>query len=307
MNVVPIVFAFDDKMLMPAAVCIDSLLKNALPDTFYDIFIIHHQKYDFSSSCLKELSKQHSSFKITYKKIGDTFGDAYEVRGVTKTTYYRLIIPDIVTEYEKVLYSDVDVIFRDDLTKYYNIELGENYFAAVDSSMALNPDDKEYVRKNLGLNLSDGFYYAGNLVVNSALLRKDRMVKQFIQMAQKDYKFQDMDIINLSCNGRILPLSPAYCLTDYIYDKMIKEPALFKQEEIKEALEKGIVHYNGPKPWVEGCLNMDIWWHYYRNSIFFEEAFAHKIWSNQRYVLERLSLSKRIKLVARYFRKGGRM
>ena len=38
MNVVPIVFAFDNNLILPACVCISSLLVNAKCDTFYDVF-----------------------------------------------------------------------------------------------------------------------------------------------------------------------------------------------------------------------------------------------------------------------------
>ena len=41
MKTVPILFTFDQSLLMPAGVCLTSLLESAEPDTFYDIFIIH--------------------------------------------------------------------------------------------------------------------------------------------------------------------------------------------------------------------------------------------------------------------------
>lgn len=44
MNIIPIAFAFDNNLTMPAAVAFTSLLKNASPETFYDIFILHSEK-----------------------------------------------------------------------------------------------------------------------------------------------------------------------------------------------------------------------------------------------------------------------
>ena len=41
MNIVPIAFAFDNNLVMPAGICISSLMMNANEDTFYDIFILH--------------------------------------------------------------------------------------------------------------------------------------------------------------------------------------------------------------------------------------------------------------------------
>ena len=82
---------------------------------------------------------------------------------------------------------------------------------------------------------------------------------------------------------------------------------IYGTDEINHALISGIVHYNGAKPWKEVCPNMDIWWAYYRRSIFYDEEFTHRFWKDQTYRLEKMSLMKRIKLVGRYFRKGGRM
>ena len=79
--------------------------------------------------------------------------------------------------------------------------------------------------------------------------------------------------------------------------------AIHGAEELDHALRSGIVHYNGPKPWKQECLNMDIWWDYYRRSPVFDEAFCYDFWQDQLSRLDRMSLMKRIKHVGRYFRK----
>jgi lipopolysaccharide biosynthesis glycosyltransferase len=65
-------------------------------------------------------------------------------------------------------------------------------------------------------------------------------------------------------------------------------------------MKSGIVHYNGAKPWNGPCLNMDIWWDYYRRSPFFDEKFCYDFWNNQRNLLVKMPLLKRIKLLLRY-------
>ena len=75
---------------------------------------------------------------------------------------------------------------------------------------------------------------------------------------------------------------------------------IYGVEEINHALKTGIVHYNGAKPWNGPCPNMDIWWNYYRKSIFFDEKFAHDFWIGQRDSLMKMPLMKRIKQLLRY-------
>lgn len=311
MNTVPILFTFDQSLEMPAGVAITSLLENAAPETFYDIFILHNPGCDFIGSPLNRLPEIYRNCRMTFRKVEGEFVGSYEIRGIPETAYYRLISPEIIPEYEKILYSDVDVVIREDLSTYYNIDLKDNYFAGVDNCSRLRPDVRDYIKGRLGLDWQNGYFYSGNLVINSALLLKDGKLDDFRTLGRNAYRQQDMDIINIACNGRILPLGPSYCLSVQLYDligtRRKEMTDIYGAEEIVHALRSGIVHYNGAKPWKEICPNMDIWWSYYRRSIFYDEEYTHMFWKDQTYRLERMSLMKRIKLVGRYFRKGGRM
>ena len=287
-KIVPIAFAFDDKMEMPAGVAITSLLLNALPETFYDVFILHPERCDFSSSKINILPTIYHNCQIHFLSVNDTFDRAFEIRGISVVTYYRLIIPELIPEYDKILYSDVDVIIREDLGRYYDLDLGENYFAGVDNCSRLRP----------------GYYYSGNLIINSALIRRDGKMDEFRELGKNDYNQQDMDIMNIACNGRFLPLGPSYCLTNFLYELIVKKradmEAIYGAEELDHAMKSGIVHYNGAKPWNGPCLNMDIWWDYYRRSPFFDEAFCYDFWNTRRNLLVKMPLLKRVKLLLRY-------
>ena len=113
-----------------------------------------------------------------------------------------------------------------------------------------------------------------------------------------------MDIINIACNKRFLTLGPVYCLTVQLYSLIVKRraemEAIYGAEALDAALDHGIVHYNGTKPWKGACMNMDIWWSVYRRSPFYDEAFCQRFWEGQMNLLERLPLLKRIKMVLRY-------
>ena len=113
------------------------------------------------------MSIAYGNCKITYKGVEEDFADAYEVRGITTPAYYRLLIPIIISEYDKVLYSDVDVIFRMDLTKLYSIDLGDNYLAATrDVGLNLSKDGLEYINSmpemEAGKYLQSGFIILNN-------------------------------------------------------------------------------------------------------------------------------------------------
>lgn len=305
MNIIPIVFAFDNNLILPACVCISSLLMNAKEDTFYNIFILHSKRINLQKEKLDKIMIHFNNCKIQYRTVDDTFDDAFEIRGITASTYYRLMIPEFIPEYKTIFYSDVDVIFREDLSELYmNTDITGYYVAGVNSLSHLNPSTNKYYNEIIGID-SKNIIYAGNILMNSELLRSDNVISQFKKHVIKKYRFQDMDILNVVCQGKIKYLSPSFCLTTDISEYASKKREtilkIWSNEEIENALEKGIVHYNGQKPWKGVCINFDIWWEYYRKSPFYDEKFYFNFFYSKLNEYDQLSLWKRIKILIRFF------
>lgn len=307
MNIVPVVFCFDDHLTLPAAVCISSMLEHAKPDTFYDIFILHASDCHYpSTGYLEKLHERYDNFEISYRNVGTVFSGAFEIRNITIAAYYRLMIPEVIVEYDKVMYHDVDVIFRDDLSElFHSTDMDNYYVAGVSFSGGLEKQERAYLAK-LKLDWQE-YILSGNLILNLALLREDNIVVQFKkQVEQFKYRYQDMDIINIVCKGKIKRLPPVFCGTIEIFGLASKQQQqlLYSQVELAAVLQNGIVHYNGPKPWNTYCPNMDLWWAYYRDSVYYDPQFYFEFFYQKLDEYDRLSLLKRVKILIRYFIKG---
>lgn len=309
MNLVPIAFAFDSNLVFPACVCISSLMMNSKEDTFYDIFILNSENDNIDRTQLDKITSYYKNCKIQYRYVDATFDSSFEIRGITTPAYYRLLIPELIPEYDKIIYSDVDVIFRSDLYGIYSKTNIEGfYFAGVNSLSHLVPEYSVYY-KNMGLD-SSKIIYSGNLIINSKKILEDGIIGEFKEHADKNYKFQDMDIINIVCRDKIKYLSSEFCLTTFISKWLVSDVnelyKIWKKDEIEKTKNIGIVHYNGQKPWKGYCVNFDIWWEYYRKSPFFDEKFYFDFFYNKLNELDQLSLWKRIKILVRYFVYGKR-
>lgn len=307
MNKIPVVFAFDNNLTMPAAVSFYSLLVNARPSTAYDIYILHRRGETLNLAQVECVMAQFPESTLTLREVGDEFDSSFEIRGITTPAYYRLLIPELIPEHDRVVYSDVDVIFRSDLTDIYNADLGDCYFGGVNAIAHLDKDIASYY-KNLGLDPTK-IIYSGNLLFNSKALRNNPdVMKEMMSLAQKKFKFQDMDVINIACRDKIKYLTPAFCLTNYIckaaLDNRNHLKSVWTDEEINDALTHGLVHYNGNKPWQTWTVNFDIWWEYYRRSPILDERFYFDFFNSKLDELDRLPLLKRIKILARYFTNG---
>ena len=303
MKKIPVVFCFDDNWELPAGVCLTSLLVNANPDTFYDIFILHSAGCTFPDGKINELPVQYGNCRITFRSVGREFENAFEIRGITVATYYRLLIPEIVPEYDKIIYSDVDVIFRKDLAHIYeSTDLTDFYMAGV---VDPSPDVYKYHKYIRSLNLiPEDYIYAGNLIINAKLLREDGIVQKFIkEVNHSRYQCQDMDIINIVCKGKTKKIAPEFCLSMAVRECAIyqKKQSIYTQEELEISLKEGIVHYTGPKPWIKYCPDFDIWWEYYRKSIFFDQNYYFNFFNRKMNEFDLLPLWKRIKILVRWF------
>lgn len=309
---IPIVFAFDKNLVMPACVCISSLLMNANKDTSYDIFILHPANQSLNETDLVKLPEYYDNCKVTFRSVGGEFDNAFEIRGITTPAYYRLLIPEIIPEYDKIIYSDVDVIFRSDLSDLYSIDLAGVYMAATyDVGMNLGKDGIAHINATEGL-VPGEYIQSGFIMLNSSRLKKDGLVTRFKEEAKKQYKFQDQDILNVVCgqNRKVLPAK--YNMTDYTFyylnsgDELIKS-GYVKEEEISEAKQYGTLHFNGHKPWKSYSINFDIWWEYYRKSPFFDEKFYFDFFYRKINDYDLLPLWKRVKILLRYFVYGRRI
>ncbi|MBQ2001366.1 MAG: hypothetical protein II241_06250, partial [Clostridia bacterium] len=99
--------------------------------------------------------------------------------------------PELIPEYDKVIYSDVDVIFRDDLSEIYSTDMKGYYMAGVNSVSHLDEDAKKYFQ-DLGLTAKN-IIYSGNLIINSKEILNDNLIERFKELRDRKLKFQDMD------------------------------------------------------------------------------------------------------------------
>ena len=305
MNIVPIAFAFDNNLVMPACISLSSLMMNAKEDTFYDIFILHSIKENIDKTELDKIPQYYKNCKIQYKTVGSEFDNAFEIRGITTPAYYRLLIPELIPEYDKIIYSDADIIFRMDLSKLYSIDLGCNYIAATrDLGLNWGEDGIKYINSMPDLHLGD-YIQSGFIVLNNKEINKNGLVAKFKQIAKRRLKYQDQDTLNFVCYGKIYYLSLEYNMTDYSFYYLFKNrnklESLFTPTKIKYALQNGNLHFNGHKPWKKYCINFDIWWEYYRKSPFYDEKFYFDFFNSKLNELDQLTLWKRIKILLRYF------
>lgn len=277
MNVIPIVYAFNYKVTMPAGVCFTSLLKSANPDTFYDIYIMHGDgeldpPYQQE---LKKLENHFSNCKISFINIGNIFENLYVARGIPQLTYYKIVISDMIPQYDKALFSDIDILYTGDLWDYFNGTDLNGYVIAAAKAAYVN--DK-YI-KSIGCEI-DSYVNCGFLLYNLKMLRENpQLIEEQKQLCGRKWMFFDQDIANKVFAGKIKVVSPKYNSTYTFFMKANEGSSrvkrIYTSKEIEEGLSPLVIHYTGVNPWQSFCPRHDIWWQNYRESIYYDQKYYY--------------------------------
>ena len=260
-NVIPVVFCFDSRILLGASVAIKSLLDCAKDSTTYDVRVFHS---DLSLENQKNLSllAENTRHSIAFHYINPKIfkGAPHNNKSWTELVYYRFLIPELMPEYDKVIYSDVDVLFKGDLGEVYSIDLSGYELGAV--PVELNDKDNMICHKYFPENQKEKIYISSIMLLNTGLMRYERTIDKImetIKIIDKRLNMYDLDTLNIACS-RFLSLSFRYgTFQSIIFNDDISKAqeyaflkGVYTDDELLEAKNNTVmIHYAGRmgKPW----------------------------------------------------------
>ena len=269
-RIIPIFFAVDNGYIPFLAVALQSLIDNSSRKNTYIIKVLYTDITKENQEKIKKYEQENVSIEfVDLNYYIDGIKDKLYTRDYySKTTYFRLFIPELYPQYDKILYLDSDIVVLDDIANLFNVNIGDNLIAAA-------PDDvittievfQNYVEKVVGVNSSDRYFNAGILVMNLDELRKFKFQEKFIYSLSM-IRFtvaQDQDYLNRLCKGRVY-------LLDNVWDRMPIGGDVVPRDELK------IIHYNlAFKPWhFEDILYKEYFWEYAQKTEYFDEILRIK-------------------------------
>ncbi len=190
---IPIVFATDDKYSKHLGVAICSLLDNQPEDIFYEIFVLHSNLSLKSRERLEIVAQQGCCSLVFKSPKKNLFKNAVEWRYISKTTYYRLVIPSLFPNYEKIIYLDADIVVLSSLKSLWEKDFQER------SVVGFNEIYSSNRRKTSAAGLHYGYFNAGVLLLNLKKLRKINFeARALVYLSESGNKFiyGDQDILN---------------------------------------------------------------------------------------------------------------
>lgn len=270
-----------------------SMLEN-LHDASVDIIIFESGDVtDDDRTKLRSIAEKFDC-TMTFVDFAGQFAGAFEIRGISAATYYRLRIPWILAKYDKVIYIDGDTIIKGNVKDLYDIEIGEALVAGFPIAAHANLDQ---VKKWYGHTECEAEDYinAGVLVVNSRKWREMDLYKNFEEHLNRKYTFQDQDILNIVCKGQKYYLPARYNLSPLHSEESVRTKDISDKHKalLYEAIASPcIIHFAGSKPWKTFTYYWTDWCYVYKRSPFFDKSLErtiansilHPVYSNKRLI-----------------------
>lgn len=256
--VIPIVLSTDAQYAPWAATTVHSIVHHASIWYKYDICILHENLPESVQCSLKSIVSKKNNCTLHFIDAAKYMNRKVFVScHLSRAAYYRLCIPDIFKQVDKILYLDTDVIVLDDLSKLYRTDLKKNLIGAViDYGMYRILTGTDQVRKlryyRKGCRAFD--FNSGVLLMNLKQMRLENFTSRCFDLLDKIKKplFHDQTILNIAARGCVHFL-PEKWNTDWRYtlDKYKKTLQPLAQKWCREIFTKRkILHYLSPtKPW----------------------------------------------------------
>lgn len=265
-SIIPIFFAVDDGYIPFLAVTLKSMLSNASNKYNYDIKVLYTSISDENKAKILKLEADNAKIEFVDLNyyIEELQSKLYTRDYYTKTTYYRLLIPNLYPQYDKAVYLDSDLTILGDISELYNIDIEANLVGAVpDASVRKIKEFSEYVERVVGMNDYKNYFNAGVLVMNLKEMRNFEFQSKFLYLLE-NMKFsvaQDQDYLNRICKGRTKILDSGWDVMPLPTENPLHE------KDIK------IIHYNLIyKPWhFDNVLYQEYFWEYAKQTEFYDE------------------------------------
>jgi lipopolysaccharide biosynthesis glycosyltransferase len=293
-----IAYACDDNYIAHTGISILSLLENNTDIELVNIYLISVNISENNINKIKDLVDKFGRNLIVIN-FNDLCPDLKlsNVGRHIETVYAKLFFGRI-SNVDKMIYLDSDIIINGSLSEMWNIDITTKYFGLVKTVT------KDYCVQ-LGLPVFEPFYNDGVAVVNCKLLREDHMdIKflEFINLYNGNPPVLSEGTINVVCKNHIETIHPKFNFGSSLLMFNNKDLSIISNELefypdklLNEAKNSPIViHYLTGwylRPWEQGCTHplKEYYERFKMKSVWKSEPLQYKVLPKKLKFLKQLS------------------
>lgn len=176
----------------------------------------------------------------------------------TVAMWFRILLPELLADIDRVLYLDVDTLVLDDLEPLWRTDLSGSCVGAV-----TNVFMPHHRHRPAQLGLAEETYFnSGVLLMHLDAMRSGGCAQAIEDAAAAGgaaFEWPDQDALNVVLGARRTPLHPRWNAMNSL--RLPQAAEVFGADVAREALDRpGIRHFEGPgqnKPWNRGSAPAD--------------------------------------------------
>ena len=289
-NAIPVYLTVSEEYFKYFCVLLNSIFENLEGDGNLDIILI-------VDNPISDHNIQHlNDYLLDKPRISVRFFDIRSMvrgwkpylRGSYKiNSYYRLLAPYFLLDYDKAIYLDVDTIVLHNLFELYSIDLGSNLIGAT-RDLAAQGFYKKGSRKDLIDDIDnivcikniDDYFQAAVLLVNLKQFRKTYSLEHIKAVAsERNWMYIDQDVYNYLCRDCVKYLDLKWDVTSLtvVGEGLCALSGAPREEYALSRQSPYIIHYPGEKkPWYLPDSDFALYfWKYARSTPFYEELLVN--------------------------------
>lgn len=236
---ISVCLASDRNYLQPLSSTIASILSNKREEDELCFYILENTFTDSDRQVLEKL-KSITDFEIHYVNVKSKVLEYVPLTDkdhISVEAYFRLFIPELIPNEDKIIYLDCDIIVESSLAELYTMEPGDAYILGVRDLDA---------RRNMKRLGTKRYINSGVLLMDSKRMRKDGIISRFVDcIANQRHRLEmhDQDVIAIVLGGGgIRYISPTW------NGQIARLP---QKEAFSRLHDARILHYVGhKKPWL---------------------------------------------------------
>ncbi|KAA6315644.1 hypothetical protein EZS27_033929, partial [termite gut metagenome] len=270
MQTIPLFFTFNERYVIAAIAAFYSLLEKASPNYYYKLYVLHTDIKGKSQQTLTKLVCKFPNASLEFINTSSFDSGGWSQlkykEHFSKEIFYKLIAAEVFPQYDRIICSDVDVIFLGNISESYFLYKDEFfYFAGVKSPIYSNISKRKYAKyfNDTELEILRHEISAGYLLINLKAIRENCKQKEMVEYYKSNLHrliLPEQNCIILTCYPYLKDLPVSYVVATYYYklniDKINFNMKKFSNRDMavnsfKEALNNPIqLHYAGhKKPW----------------------------------------------------------
>lgn len=280
MKKIPIFFTFDDAYAVPAAVAFYSLLNKAKDGVFYEMHVLHSDVTQESQAMLRAVVSRFQNASLTFRNTDGFLCQEWEKGNFaghqrrsqfTLDAVMRCFAARFFPQYDKIIYSDVDIVVQDDVSELFDIDLTDKYIASfLNPFMKSNAQELSHLPSAYYEKLKDTYFGGGIWVMNLEKIRQDDLEGKMLEIIKDDSirkRWLDQDIMNIACENKVAYIPLNYVAFPYLLDYLQKPDFVshYSRDELFDSIiNPKILHFAAFKPWNREGPYWEEWWAIFR-------------------------------------------